>query len=528
MSLVRLVVVGCVFGWSVVSARAQDASSSSEPSDSPEAEQEEDEGKVDLRASLSAFGYAEKGRNGPPLVEDGAVAENPSPQKRAFGDLRVRMDATNIAGSKVQTKVDARIRQTIDGRFQSGFAPGNEYDLKESYVAYRGSENQLILGRQILSMVAASKIDGLSYQRLLSDRWKYALFAGTFPQRGSRSLKTDYPREDESGRRSVLPVVGSGASYQRPRLHGDVGIAAVMPYRKRKSTGVRESPRVQANSNGYWMPAQSFNLVHYLLVDLSGPSGAGVRNANVEASAYPVPELQLSLGANHQDNEFLEITARNQLETPDLAAQGVVQNSATLARVSAQSLRAGASLAMAKRRFELTLTGSLRRRPEFTVVRPNGEDFTFPGARSAEGTLTFLDRRSLAQMRMAASASVLRALGDGLPTRSNGYIGRLSAGHALGSAGEWEVDVAAMSLRDQMVADLCDGQDPLLCFGGSRVRAGQAGGMLTYWGQGAWLVVLDLHAGAQKVTTEDAMGETVRLPTVLTGSAFVRIGWRNR
>jgi hypothetical protein len=485
------------------------------------------ESQLDVRAVLSAFGYAERGRTGPPLIEDGEAPENASTQRRAFGDLRVSLEASDIAASPIQVHFDARFREIIDGRYQSGFVPGREYDLRESYVAHRGRVNQLIVGRQFVAEAAQSKLDGVRLRRVVSDSWILAAFAGTFPQRGSRSLKSDYLRQ-ANGKRVVPALGGVGATYGGTKLHGHLGLTSIFATRKNPATDLRDEARVQANADGYWAPSRRLSLSHFALADLSGPSGAGIRNLSLSLNSYPADALQLRLEGHHQDSEFLEITARNQLEDPDLAAMGVVQNGATLTRISAQSLRAGPSWSPSRRRFEVSLMGGLRQRPEVRIPRSTGEDFIFPAARNLESTLTLLDRRSIASLRLSAQATALRALGRGRPTSSQGWIGRLAVSHSFAqSRAEWELDAAGMRLRDRPGAEPCT-DEVLDCFGRSTITAGQAGAVISYWGRGFWHAVADFHLGAEKVLTEDSMGARVRLPYVFTGTFFLRVGVRHR
>src|SRR5262249_52886859 len=142
-----------------------------------------------------------------------------------------------------------------------------------------------------------------------------------------------------------------------------------------------DKTRVFAASSGYWRPAQELDVYHFALADIAGGNGANLTNGSLGIDARPTQNLQLALAANHVSADLLEIAARNALVDPDPTAVGVVQNNIALLRISQDMARASASVALAERRFELTVGGAVRRRHEVAVALADGTgSVVFPEA----------------------------------------------------------------------------------------------------------------------------------------------------
>jgi hypothetical protein len=483
---------------------------------------------VDLRLTLSSFLFRESGDDAQPLVMGGAAVAGASPVRRYFGDLRVEL----VDGG---FELDARVRQTTSERYQSGAAGGGEYEIRTLRLRAGSARTGLYVGRQSIEAVGATKIDGLAFVQKLSRVWSGTLFGGAFPQLGSRSLDTDYPEirnADGSYGSPLVPIAGGlGASYSKGTIHGSIGAAAVYVMQEVPDATSSEKSRVFVTANGYARPARWLDFYHFGLLDIGGGVGASLTNGSLGVDVHPVTNLKVSASVNHVGTDLLQIAARNTLVEPDPSVMGIVQNHISIVRVSQDVVRGGASLAMARSRFELSVSAGLRRRPRVDVALADPSvDVAFPEAKSADVTMTILDRRSLAGLRTSATTMLIYALGDDVPNRSNGSTIRLVAGRAFaGSRGELELDVAAQRFQDVSAGSgaCANSLDVFACYGASTITAGQTG-VLASWRIGReWLVIADVHAGARGVTSTTVMGR-VDYPTAYSLSAFARVQWRYR
>ena len=210
-------------------ARADDAAVD-KPADQPAAEGAE--ARTDLRLTLSTFLFRETGDAAPPIVDMGADVASASPVRRYFGDLRLELTDGGF-------ELDGRVRQTTSERYQSGASGGGEYELRKLSLRVGSPRRALIVGRQFVDAVGATKIDGAAFVQRLSKTWSGTLFGGAFPQLGSRSLDTDYPEirnPDGTFGRALVPITG-GARGRRTRRGTSTAISAPRP-----STSCRTSP----------------------------------------------------------------------------------------------------------------------------------------------------------------------------------------------------------------------------------------------------------------------------------------------
>jgi hypothetical protein len=480
---------------------------------------------VDMRLTLSSFAFRESGGEAPPLVDMGAPVASASPVRRYFGDLRLELAGSGVA-------LDARVRQTTSERYQSGASSGGEYELRRLAYRLEAGRTQLVLGRQFVDAVGATKVDGAAVVQRLSRAWSGTLFGGAFPQLGSRSLDTDYPElrtaDGMAGPRLVPLVGGAGAAYSTGNVHGDLGAAAVYVPEDVPDMTPAEASRVYLTASGYARPARWLDVYHFGLVDVAGGAGARLTNGSVGLDARPTSATQLSASAHHVGADVLQIAARNVLVDPDPTAIGIVQNNIAVVRVSQDLVRGAASLALARARFELSLGGTLQRRPGVTVALADGGAAAFPEARSATVSFGVLDRRSIAGLRVSAASTLVSPLGDTPGSRSRGTVVRLAASRAFaGARGELEVDAMAERFRDLGGGACMTSLDALACFGAARTSAAQLGALASWRVGREWLVLLDAHLGLRSVTSTSIEG-TVDYPTATSVTTFARVQWRYR
>jgi hypothetical protein len=288
-----------------------------------------------------------------------------------------------------------------------------------------------------------------------------------------------------------------------------------------------EASRVYLTASGYARVSRALDVYHFGLLDVAGGAGARLTNGSLGLDARPISNLQLSAQVNHVGTDLLQIAARNVLADPDPTAIGIVQNNVAVVRVSQDLVRGGASVSLARARFELSVSGTLQRRPGVSVALADGGAAAFPEARSATVTMGVLDRRSIAQLRVSATATLIYPLGE-TPNRSRGSVVRLAAGRAFaGERGHLEADAMAERFRD-LAGGACETSlDLLACYGASSTRAAQLGALASWRVGREWLLLLDAHLGLRSVTSASARG-TVDYPTATSVTAFARAQWRYR
>ena len=488
---------------------------------------------LDLRLTMSSFLYRQSGSDPGALVTEGAQPQNASPVRRFFGDLRMELSDEGLVA-------DARVRQTTSERFQSGADGGGEYEIRT--LAYRLGPARI--GRQYIDAVGATKIDGVSFTQPFSAETSAVAFAGTFPVLGSRSVDTDYIRAknpDGTDGALIIPVSGGlGFSYDSPGTHGDLGVAGVYAPQDVPDAPPEQKTRVFTTTSGYWRAGSSFDAYHFVLLDVA-PT-LRLTNGSLGVDARPADNVQLTAAVNHVSTDLLQIAARNTLVDPDPTAIGIVQNNIRLLSVSQDLARAAVSLALAEHRFELSLAGTVHRRPSVAVpTADGGTTVVFPEARSADATLGVVDRRSIGGLRLAASGSVLEPLDSASPNRSRGVIVRAAGSRAFADLrGSIEADVMFEHLKDTGGSMSCTtSMDPLACYGTSTTTAAQAGVLVSWRVAREWLLIADTHVGYQDVGSHylapmngDPMAPLVDTPvvwpTVFSVTAFARVQWRYR
>lgn len=489
-------------------------------------ESTDSEAKTDLRLTLSSFMFRETGDAAPPLVPAGENVQSASPVRRYFGDLRAELTDGGF-------ELDARVRQTTGERYQSGAGAGGEYEIRTLRLRVGSPKTALYVGRQYVDAVGQTKIDGVAVVRALNKTWSGTLFGGAFPALGSRSVDTDYPEirnTDGTFGNALLPITGGlGASYSTGKLHGSIGGGAVYAMQDVPDATSSEASRVFLTSNGYARPAKFLDVYHYVLADVAGNAGANLTNGSLGINVQAATNVQLNAKVDHVSADVLQIAARNSIEDPDPNSMGIVQNNISIVRVSQDTVRGGASVAFARQRFEISVSSGLRRRPSVSVETADGAMVAFPAAKNADVSVTVLDRRSIAKLRVSATATVFYPLADDAANRSRGTLVRLAAGRVFADGrGELDADVMVERFRDQTGRDACmTSMDVFACYGAAKITAGQAG-VLASWRAGReWLVIGDVHFGARDVTSSTVMGE-VESPRAYSITAFARLQWRYR
>lgn len=507
-----------------------------------------DEGKetiVEGSITSTTFAYTEFG--GTP-IPDNNTFENYSPAARLFTDIRAQLDARNLSGSTWNLHMDGRVRVSPgctfkspndpdlgipdaveqNCRVQSGSLGGNEYDARELYAKRTGKKTDLYIGRQYVSELAATKIDGVRFQYHTNKTWDLIGFAGLNPAKFSRSVLDDYPAQtlangDPAGGR-VLPIAaGLGAGYRLSNVYGSLGAVGVVPLADDRETGLGESLRVFLTDSGYWRASGKLDLFHYLVVDLQSAAGFGVTNASVGANFRPTPGLTVNAGINRVDTETLNSIAQTQLIEVDPDAGAVTPyNYQNVLRIASDSARLGVSLAFAQQRFEVSTSGQVRQREEVTLASADGNTLTvIPATRNAEVMLSFLDRRSVRGLRLGASFMAIFPFGNDTPNRSNAKIAQITGSRMFADErGELEFNVTFLTSQDVQPQQNCI--NTLTCYGASDIMALSTGGLFFYRFARDWFGMASLSLGYQSLTDANQTAQ----PANLLLSGFARVAYR--
>jgi hypothetical protein len=288
-----------------------------------------------------------------------------------------------------------------------------------------------------------------------------------------------------------------------------------------------ERSRVLVAASGLYRAGTRAELYHFALADVGG-ARAALANGSLGATLHVLADVQLTGSVHHTSTDVLQVAARNMLEDPDPAAIGIVQNNIAVLHVAQDAARAGASVALAQRRFELSVSGGVRRRPEVAVALADGTGLVaFPEQRSADATLSLLDRRSVGGARLAVAGTLTRPLDSGSPGIARGTALRASASRGF-SHDRAQVELDAMVGRFRTIGDrgaCTDSLDPLGCYSASTTTLAQAGVLLTWRASREWLVLADVHVGHRRTDSTTLAGE-LAWPAVYTAAGYVRVQWR--
>ncbi len=557
MSLMRGTLAVCALGLLVCPsiAEAQD-DSSKPPFYEADRESKADKKKTGLSGSLtsSSFFFSESGSN------DGAAIpiESASPTDRVFTDLRLQLAAKHISGGKFDFKLDFRGRKQIErckGRIrsdalpigtceaaQSGTFGGDELHLREAHLRYRMRDYDVKVGRQVVPQVASVRFDGVQVEQHKGKTWKYMGFAGLYPRRGSRDLRTDYNVQnkvmDPTAPKRLLPVVaGASGSYRRERIYGSIGVAGILPRGDEIATGLAERNRIFLTSNGYWQQSDKTDIYHFIVFDVAGNQDAAVSNLSIGASHRPTTATRLFARINRVDTETLNVHAQQRLDPLDPMASALVQNNWYVSRVAQESGELGGTASFKQNRFALSASGTLRRRPEIALVQTDETILLLPLAQALDIQLQLVDRESYKDFRIGASVTRSAGFGDELVMgedsknldRSKSTLGSLELSRDLAdNKGEFEVNLSYLKSNDQRQQLNCGpGQANFLeCFGTSEATSISAGGVIFYRPKRNWFAMGMLNVASQKLVTADAAGTQLPQPSVLMLTAFARLGYR--
>jgi hypothetical protein len=476
-----------------------------------------------------------------PLAGRNIGIENATPL-RWFTDLRAQVDARHIAGKTWDARFDGRARllSALPGSDLSADAPapqsgafsGNEFDLRELYVVRGSTRTDTYIGRQMVLDVGGLRIDGVRIDYAKNRRWTYLGFAGLYPQRGSRSITTDYPKRVAADgtveSKRVMPVAaGIGAAYRTTRSYGAIGMAGILPLANDKATGTLEQPRLYVSSNGYWRQSPKLDLFHYSIVDITGAGGFGITNLSAGVNYRPQLRLHVEAAYHRVDTETLNVQAQTQLDDPDGRNVGVIQNNVTVSRIASDSARTSVSAALGRTmRWEVTAAGAIRQRPEITLtpVGVGGVSQTIPAARSAEVLLQAVDRHLYKGIRAQASYVRIFALGTNAARSTSSIVAVAASRDIADGKGEWEAGLAYLASRDDNAA-ACDLTNLQTCYGSSRVATITASGTGFYRLKRNWLAVGTVELARQSLQTLDN-GTMTANPAIISTTAFLRIAYR--
>lgn len=522
---------------------------------------EEDEGTTAFFGSITSsnFYFSESGRQ--TLIGAGPnVTQNASPTSRLFTELRLQLQADHISGEEWDFKADVRGRKLIDRceprvsggvviegclPSQSGTFGGDERDVREFYLRYRGATYDITAGRQFMTEVAAIKFDGVRLEQNTNPKLNYFGFAGLYPTRGSRDVKSDYPTvfskpgDPDSAKVGVLPVVaGAGGSYVRGKMYGSIGVAGILPRAKEIETNLDERTRILLSSNGYWSQSEKTDIYHYLVIDAAGAAGAGISNVSLGVNHRPTNAVNLFAHVNRVDTETLNVQAQVRLDPLDgnvLSADNI-QNNWYVSRVAQESARLGASSSFSQNRFQLTATGALRRRPELRLRRNGYADpanpaqaLVLPLAQAYDVTLQMVDRKSFQRFRIAGSVTRSAGYKGENLDRSKSTMARVQGTRdLLHGKGEFELNLSYLKSDDQDLTDSCPlgSVDTLSCYGTARSTIIGAGGMIFYRPKKNWFAMAMVSIASQSLITADAASAPANQPSVIMLTGFARLAYR--
>lgn len=519
------------------------------PEDEPE---DPKDTKYKGHLTLSTLGFRESGQLGTPFI-DGMARPETAGLNRLFADVRALVDAAHISGGDWDARLDARVRQIVGGvetsvvtnpdavdydtiPIQSGTFGDAEYDVRELWARRRGKKTDLYIGRQFVLEIGAFKIDGVRVEHRASRKWTYLGFAGAYPQRSSRSVTDDYVEvADGMATKRIIPVIGAvGAAYRFDDLYGSVGGGAILP-RGNDETGLAERTRIFASSQGYWRSSPKLDLYHYAVFDVEGSAGTGFSLLTVGADYHPRHTFRLTAQVMRMNTETLTVTALDRLETPDGNGGNLVQNGIEVTRIASDAARLGLSVGLKDSRFEVSVHGTVRRRPEITVPTSNGMTFTFPASQAADVSFDVIDRRSFKDFRFGLHLTQTFGFGgDANLAKSSSRVARLSARRLFRDGDdELEVDLTYLTAEDDLAGSggtecelPANNSSPLVCYGTSSVRTFALGGLLFHRINTQWFAVGSLYAAQQRLTVDNAMAARVEQPSTLMLTAFARVSYR--
>lgn len=436
-----------------------------------------------------------------------------SPNSLMFGDLRGKLEALHLGGSRWDGTGDFRVRYTPDELSARGYVGGQEFQLRELHVARRSPKNEWVVGRQFVRDVDATKIDGLSYLRHLSPRWDLGMFAGLYPNPFSRSVGTDY-----RDRRNFdqMPVAGGAwTGYRFARAYGAVGAAAVAPRDERG----QDEARAFLTANGYFRVRNGLDVFHYFVGDVVGPAGAQILNAQAGVHWRAKPRLLIEVGASRMSTYAIQIYVRERLEEvqPD-AGQPWALNNLEVVRMGSTEGRVGANYSWIESRVDLHGQVRYRTRDAFAAESSQlpMELVNLPPDTQIDVQAGVRKKDLFAKVEGGASAVVIR--GD--RTSSNFLVLRASRDF-WGERLHIDFDASYITYADRCEFAMGMAVDPT-CSGTARGRTLRGGVLGVYRHDRNWLFLGDFHYGKNDAKARDATGALVPHPTITTTTFFFR------
>jgi hypothetical protein len=501
-----------------------------------------------IQGSLTStsFIYHETGGILTPPSTGVAVPSN-SPFNRLYTDLRLQTDFRHIGAGKWDARVDLRGRvvdeagpvtpgyvPVTETHSQSGFLGKNEAEIRELWIVRNGVRSDIFLGRQFIPDLGAVKIDGLRIDYASSPGFTWLGFGGLYPIRGSRSVETDYSRllgdpavdgsRKDAGR--FTGAAGFGGAYRTLGSYGSIGGVVIAPLQG------GEDPRIYGTSSGYWRFGPQLDLYHLAIVDVVGTStvNTGLTNLSLGLNYKPDQRLRGTLSFNRVDTDTLNVQAQAFLQSPDPGAN-VVQNEAFIQRIATNEGRASLSAGLGQlQRIELTAAVAYRYRGDVTLTPPPAADGTpqtatvLPASQSVEVYGSITDRRSIGDFRLGLDGSRIFGVGSQTYQHTEATTVRVSAAREVGN-GEFDLEVAYSTTKDDNAGKSCTGGDITVCFGAAESNVISAGGNLYYRFTRNWFAVASGFVNYTQIKHVDVTASTDDPPvTGVTG--FFRIAYR--
>jgi hypothetical protein len=454
-----------------------------------------------------------------------------SQYSRLFTDLRAQLDARHIKGGRWDFRFDGRGRVVSGGgtatsgiagqpsaRIQSGALGRNEFELRETWLVRSGDRTDVFIGRQFVTDLAATKIDGIRIDYAMSRKFTVLGYAGALPYRGSRSIGTDYPRQVDGlgAQLGRTPPIGAGlgAAYRTPVSYGALGLVLAVPLKG-------DSPKISVTSNGYYR-GRTLDFYHFALVDLF--KTFSLANVSAGGNYKPSPKMRLTAAFHRVDLDTLAIQARAFLSDP--TQSGI--NEIALRSAATNHLRGGLSAGLGRnQRFEISLQGGFRFRSA-VAVRDAGNNVvvSLPAERGAELYAGIVDRRSIAGLRLGFDATRFFGVGKAAFQRSSSLSLRLTLAKEFKQGrGQLELEAGYISAKDENVGADCKSNDITACFGSSLISITNANGNIYYRLKGNLFAVGTVALSLQGTqVTRNAM--SLSDPTLVSKTVFLRLGYR--
>ena len=517
--------------------------------DEPEADEVLTQTGFDGSLVLTTLYFSESSQ--PFDLGGGTPGQNASGVTRFFTDLRARLDVEHIKGGRWHLRTDIRGRLTpgacrtqsrssLDActRFQSGSLSGNEIDFNQFYFTRSNAGSTWSIGRQFVSELTYTKVDGIRYDHKLTDKWKAIGFAGLYPALISRDIRSDYPVLNDAStrtRRRSLPVTGGGGvAYEYGNYFGSFGGTVIAPLTKELGqlgngaggTGRIEKFRVFANAQGHAKLLSNLDVHHSAIFDVRGPSGPGFTNLGLGLHFRPFSGFRTYLQATRVSTDILNVNAQSQLETPGNQTN-VVQNNVAVRRISQESARLGATVSAFENRFELSSIVTARRRPRITLISNAGNPIEFGAAKAVEVTVHAVDKYSFAGLRIGGYLT--HSLGIGKNNLNRGRytsVGVDARRSFLHGKAEFDGSVTYLISTDETRSQLCDPQNIETCYGSAATSLLGLTANGFYRFSDSWFVLGGLNLATQASNSINIEGQRRRAPSILMTTFFSRLAYR--